>query len=175
MAASTQKRPKSGSYLGTSEGAQGKWQCRLPGSSQARARPRRCASGPLIPVCSCRVVLSLKIVAINSFTNLAPLSLRKHSTIPPTSARNFVVAVATSITSAPEGAEPSHVRRVILEQDQAQGPPSTRYFPGAGKVNENTLQGLGHPRESRRRHRRTPTLLLHASTVGLSSVPVSLM
>ena len=70
------------------------------------------------------------------------------------------------LAPAPEGAEPSHARRVILEQDQAQAPPSRRYFPGAGKVNENALQGLGQPRGSRRRHRRTPSLRLHALTAG---------
>ena len=69
-------------------------------------------------------------------------------------------------TLAPEGVDPSHARRVILEQDRVQSPPSRSDFPGAGKVNENALQRLGHPRVSRRRHRRTPTLRLHAPIAG---------
>ena len=67
---------------------------------------------------------------------------------------------------ASEGTEPSHARRVILEQDQVQNPPSRSDFPRAGKVNENALQGLGHPRGRRRPHRRTSTLRLHAPTAS---------
>ena len=63
---------------------------------------------------------------------------------------------------APEGVEPSHARRVVLEHDQ--GPTVRRDVPRAGKVNENALKVMRHPRGSRRRYRRTPTLRLHATT-----------
>ena len=38
-----------------------------------------------------------------------------------------------------EGVDLSHARRVILEQDQVQNPPSKIDCPGDGKINENAL------------------------------------
>ena len=51
---------------------------------------------------------------------------------------------------APEEVKPSHARHMMLEQGEVQHPPGRCDVPGAGKINENTLQGTFRPRGSRR-------------------------
>lgn len=67
-------------------------------------------------------------------------------------------------TPAPKFVDPPRARRIILYTGSRTEPRMRNDFSEAGKVNENGLQELSHPRERRRRHRRTPTLRLHVPT-----------
>ena len=65
-----------------------------------------------------------------------------------------------------QGVDLSHACCVILDQDYVQPPPGRHDLPGAGKVDEGTVQAMLHPRGICRRQCRTPTLRLHAPIAG---------
>ena len=62
---------------------------------------------------------------------------------------------------ATEGVEPTHARRVFLEQGQVQSLPSRRDFPGAGNVNENAVGNAPSERKSPYAHARRPFACTH--------------
>ena len=71
----------------------------------------------------------------------------------------------TDRTVAPEGVDPSLARRVILEQSSTEPPLAKAIFVGR-QGRQKPAAGLGSKRRSNRRHRRTPTVRLHAPTAG---------
>ena len=98
VAASTQKRSRSGGYPGNGRGASRQAAMLACWIKPISRSTTPLCFGPFTLVCSWRMVLSRQIVANISFVNSAPLSVRKHLTASPTWARTFGVATATSTT-----------------------------------------------------------------------------
>ena len=150
---------------GTVGGAHGKRPCRIPGSSRACARPRRCASAYLLPCAhggcsypcrsSRRLIRELRsVVRSEAFDGVPDVGQEFHR------CRGHI-----DRTLALESVDPSMRVALSLNRIRYRAPPAEAIFLGPARSTKTRCRG-GHPRGCRRRHRRAPTLRLHAPTAG---------